>query len=209
MNKTELLQSLKSKGFSEHITDAFSKVPREEFIPSKLESSAYDDIPLPIGFNQTISQPSTIAIMLELLDLKEEKQKILEIGSGCGYVLALISKISPLSEIYGVERLKELAQTSKINLANYSNIKVYNKDGSKGLKEHAPYDRIIISAECEKDTIESLSNQLKIDGKIVAPVLPEKNSHYADMSVFEKTKKGLIKSNKSISGFMFVPLIKD
>jgi protein-L-isoaspartate(D-aspartate) O-methyltransferase len=210
MNKQELLQILKEQDFSEQIINAFSKVPREKFLRKDLEYRAYEDIPLPIGFNQTISQPSTIAIMLQSLELKNEKQKqkILEIGSGCGYVLSLISEIAPKSKIYGIERIKELAEASKINLANYRNVKVCNKDGSKGLKNHAPYDRIIISAECEIGTVENLSSQLKTGGIIVAPIT-SKNSIYSYMSVFEKTKKGLIKKTESIDGFMFVPLIQD
>ena len=92
MNKTQLLNSLKQKGFSQQILNAFESVKREDFIPQELKSNAYEDIPLPIGKGQTISQPYTIAIMLSLLDLKKS-QKVLEIGSGCGYVLALISKI--------------------------------------------------------------------------------------------------------------------
>jgi protein-L-isoaspartate(D-aspartate) O-methyltransferase len=208
--KDDLLRTLKEQDFSDEIILAFSKVPREKFIRKDLEYRAYEDIPLPIGFNQTISQPSTIAIMLQFLDLKEEnqKQKILEIGSGCGYVLALISTISPKSEIYGVERLKEIAEASRINLKDYKNVKVYNKDGSKGLNEHTPYDRIIISAECEIDTVKALSDQLKTGGIIVAPIVP-KNSIYSYMNVFEKTKKGLIKKTESLGSFMFVPLIGD
>ena len=90
MNKPQLLSSLKNQGFSPQIVNAFSEVKRENFIPSKLEKHAYEDTALPIGKGQTISQPYTIAIMLSLLDLKKS-QKVLEIGSGCGYALALIS----------------------------------------------------------------------------------------------------------------------
>jgi len=200
MKKSQLLQSLKQKGFSKQIVGAFSKVKRENFIPEKLKAHAYEDTALPIGKAQTISQPYTIAMMLSLLELKTG-QKVLEIGSGCGYVLALISKITN-NKVFGIEIIKELVKKSKKNLKNYKNIKIYNRDGSKGLKEKAPFDRIIISAGCS-EIPKKLQNQLKNNGIIVAPV---GSRHEQSLITFKKIKNKL-RIKKEIPGFIFVPFV--
>ncbi len=202
MNKQQLLQSLKQKGFSRQILNAFSKVKRENFIPEKIKSHAYEDTALPIGKGQTISQPYTIGMMLSLLGLKKD-QKILEIGSGCGYVLALISKIvERQGKIFGIEIVKELAEKSKETLKEYNNIKIYNRDGSKGLEEKAPFDRIIISAAC-KEIPKKLTSQLKNNGIIVAPV----GSRYEQSLIAFKKIKDKLVIKKEIPGFVFVPFI--
>src|SRR3989344_4200873 len=108
MNKTELIEFLKKKGFSEKIVSAFQTVKREDFIPEHSNLYAYEDIAVPLEPGTTISQPSTIAFMLTLLN-PQDNQKILEIGSGTGYVLALLSNICPASEIYGLEINKKFA----------------------------------------------------------------------------------------------------
>src|SRR3989338_4865976 len=161
MIKSQLISSLKSEKFPDKIVCAFVKVPRENFITENLKPFAYEDTALPLEKGATISQPYTIAFMLKLLKLKP-KQKVLEIGSGCGYVLALLEEIT-LGEIYGVEIIKSLAEKSRQNLKslnclpasppttplhrfgfqhNYgregagvkkSCIKVFVKDGSNGL----------------------------------------------------------------------------
>ena len=115
MDKKEILiQSLKKKGFSEHILKAFSAVERGDFMLNEIKDYAYEDNAFPIGFQQTISQPYTIAAMLELLQLKKNL-KVLEIGSGSGYVLSLISNITGgKGKVYGIERIKELAD--KLNM---------------------------------------------------------------------------------------------
>ena len=108
MNKQELLKRLKAFGFSKQILDAFSKVKREDFVFEKLEKETYEDTPLPIGHGQTISQPYTIAVMLSEIELKKG-QKVLEVGSGSGYVLALISEIvREKGKVFGIEIISEL-----------------------------------------------------------------------------------------------------
>lgn len=201
MNKTQLLQSLKQRGFSKEILYAFSEVKRENFVPSKLEKHAYEDVALPIGEGQTISQPYTIAMMLSLLDLKKG-QKILEVGSGCGYVLALISKITK-GKVFGIEIIKELVAKSRKNLEEY-NIKIYKRDGSKGLLEESPFDRIIISAAC-KEIPKTLISQLKNNGIIVAPIGPR---YEQSLIAFRKIKNKLT-IKKEVPGFVFVPFISD
>ena len=169
MDKKELLKKLEQQGFSKQTLNAFAKVRREDFVSGVEKMYVYEDQPLSIGYAQTISQPSCITTMLEMLDLKKS-QKVLEIGSGCGYVLALLSEIVGKSGfVYGIERIKELAESSRRNLKNYSNVYVYCGNGTKGLLEHAPFDRILISAAL-KEIPEQLKHQLKDDGIIVAPI---------------------------------------
>ena len=217
MQKSELLFSLKKKGFSKKILNAFEKVPREKFVPEKLKPRAYEDTALPIGEGQTISQPYTIATMFSLLDVRKN-QKVLEIGSGCGYVLALLSELvgeKSKSEIYthssskpndgkvfGVEIIKELAERSRNNLRSYKNIKVYNKNGADGLDEEKPLDRILISAALEKIP-DKLVEQLKEKGILVAPV---GNSYMQSLVKFQQIKNELIVKEK-IPGFIFVRFI--
>jgi protein-L-isoaspartate(D-aspartate) O-methyltransferase len=198
MDKKELIDSLRMQGFSENIMEAFMMVQREEFIDEGLKGSAYEDHPLPIGFGQTISQPTTIAIMLELLELKDS-QKILEIGSGSGYVLALIAYITRNSEIYGVERMKNLAERSMEVLKNHKNVMIVHADGTRGLKENAPFDRILVSASADKIP-EKIIEQL-IDGGIA--VIPIKNS------IMKIRRKGKEYYADEYYGFTFVPLVED
>ena len=135
--KQILLESLKGKGFSKEIIDAFSKVKREDFIPKDMKKLAYEDTSLPIGQGQTISQPYTIAMMFSLLELKKG-QKVLEVGSGCGYALSLLSEIvGNEGKIFGMEIIKELFEKSKKNLKEYKNVRVYNQNGIYGLREES------------------------------------------------------------------------
>ncbi|MCK4552594.1 protein-L-isoaspartate O-methyltransferase [Candidatus Pacearchaeota archaeon] len=217
MNKQQLLNSLKQRGFSKEILNAFSKVKRENFIPQELKQSAYEDTALPIGEGQTISQPYTIAMMLSLLELKP-KQKVLEAGSGCGYVLALISEITK-SKVYGIEIIKELADKSKQNLKDYKNIKVYHGSGAFPEKASAVstnliggvdkenlgslyFDRILISAAC-KEIPKQLLSQLKDNGILVAPV-----GEYEQSLVAVKRVKNKFIIKKEIPGFVFVPFVE-
>lgn len=202
MNKVQLLQHLKRQDFPKKILDAFSKVKRENFVPEDLESRAYEDRALPIGKGQTISQPYTIATMLNLLDLKKD-QKVLEIGSGCGYVLALISKIiGNKGKVFGVEIVKELAEKSKENLKGYKNVGVYRRDGRKGLEEKSPFDRIIISAACG-EIPKKILNQLKDKGIAVAPVGPQ---HWQSLVAIQRQKDDF-KIKEKLPGFVFVPFV--
>lgn len=202
MNKIQLLKSLKNEGFSKDIIDAFSKVKREDFLPENLRWQAYDDIALPIGEGQTISQPYTIATMLSLLNLKRG-QNVLEIGSGCGYVLALMSVMAGNNgKVYGIEILKSLAEKSRINLQNCDNAVVYNKNGNDGLIEKSPFDRIIISAAIE-EIPEKLAEQLKEKGIIVAPI----GSQYEQtLTSFQKIS-GQLEIHEELPGFVFVPFV--
>ncbi len=195
MNKEELIDILKARGFSYPILEAFRKIKREDFISSSLEKHAYEDVALPLISNATISQPYTIAFMLDLLDLKKGL-KVLEIGSGSGYVLALIENIIK-SKVYGVEIIPELAESSQKLLKKNKNIIIISKSGRNGLPEHAPYDRILVSASADKVPA-SLISQLKDDGIIVSSV--------QDSIVKIKKFKDKIKTQE-FPGFAFVPLV--
>jgi len=196
MQKEELIHSLREK-FPEKIVSAFQKVKRENFLPDHLKSYAYEDMALPLEEGSTISQPKTISFMLELLELKQN-QKILEIGSGSGYVLALLSEIIKNGKIYGMEIKKTLAINSKKLLEEDSNIEIFNRSGFDGLPEFAPFDRILISASCKDMRVPyNLTEQLKDKGILVAPVRE---------SVFQIKKQNGKLTEKEFKGFAFVPL---
>lgn len=196
MNKSNLLKSLRNQGFSEKIIKAFNKIKREDFISSKMKEYAYEDNALSIGKGQTISQPYTIAFMLSLLELKD-KQKILEVGSGSGYVLALINNISKNSKIFGVERVSELVKRSQGVLKNKKNVHIVKAGKELGMPNEK-FDRILVSAAADKIP-NDLIEQLKIDGVLVIPV---RNS----IIQIKKTTEGIEK--KEFYGFVFVPLIE-
>ena len=198
MNKQQLLQELKEENFPNKILDAFKKIKRENFIPKKYIKFTHFNEPIPIDHHQTTSQPYTIAFMLNLLDLKDNL-KILEIGSGSGYVLALINQISKDSEIYGIERIKELSDNSKKILSKNKNIHITSKNGTEGLKEKAPFDRILISASSE-EIPKKILKQLSPKGTIVCVV---KDS----IIVIEKSLKTSKKTE--YYGFSFVPLVDE
>ena len=127
--KQQLIERWRSEGIDPRILEAFQKVPREEFIPVEMRKHAYMDQPMQIGHGQTISQPYTIAFMLSLLEL-EDGQKVMEVGSGSGYVLALLSVMFRNFDICGVERIKKLLDKSRIILKDYKNIKGESDDNT-------------------------------------------------------------------------------
>ena len=202
MEKNDLLISLRRVGFSESIISAFANIKREEFIPEEYRQMAYHDVALPIGNNQTISQPYTIATMLSLLHVKKG-QKILEIGSGSGYVLALLSNIvGETGTVFGIEIIKNLADNSKKVLKSYRNVRIYNQDGKDGLKFHSPFDRILISAACE-EVPKAILDQVKPGGMLVAPI---GSSQQQSITAIKKHESFSIKV-KEIPGFVFVRFI--
>lgn len=201
MEKELLIKNLRNYGFSKQILNAFYKVRREDFVPGEMRKHAYEDAPIPIGKGQTISQPYTIAKMLSMLDLKKG-QRVLEVGSGCGYVQALLSEITGKDgKVYGIEIIKELAEKSKESLESYKNIEIKNSNGKFGWEEKAPFDRILISAGYRRIP-EKLINQLKEDGIIVAPI----GTFYEQSLISFRKKSGKLNAEEKIPGFIFVPL---
>ncbi len=150
------------------VLSAMREVPRHKFVPEDMVSLAYSDRPLPIGFDQTISQPYIVAYMTQCLRLTGG-EKVLEVGTGLGYQAAVLSKIA--SKVYTIERIPELAEKAKkiLKELGYNNVEVIVGDGTKGLPEKAPFDGIIVTASGPY-VPETLKNQLKVGGRLVMPV---------------------------------------
>jgi protein-L-isoaspartate(D-aspartate) O-methyltransferase len=150
------------------VLHAMRTVPREAFVPEELRESAYDDGPLPIGANQTISQPYVVAVMTEVVQPKPGN-RALEIGTGSGYAAAVLATI--VSDVYTVERLERLAKASERRLADlgYRNVHVLHGDGTLGWPEHAPYEAIIVTAGGPR-VPPALLDQLAIGGRLVMPI---------------------------------------
>jgi len=144
-------------------------IPRHQFIEPGLSSQAYADASLPIGFQQTISQPYIVARMIELMSNGRQLNRVLEIGTGCGYQAAVLSQV--VHEIYSIERIKALHELAKKNLRNLRipNLRLYYGDGMLGLPQVAPFDGIILAA-AGIEIPQELLNQLAIGGRLVAPV---------------------------------------
>ena len=160
---------LRDRGISDpRVLDAMFRVPRHEFIPGPYRAQAYEDHPLPIGDNQTISQPYIVAVMLESLKLSPA-DKVLEVGTGSGYVTALLAELA--AEVFSVERHPALADKARELLAalGYSNVRVLNGDGTPGLPAVAPFDAILVSAAAP-DLPSSLITQLREQGRMIIPV---------------------------------------
>lgn len=151
-----------------HVLDTLRKVPREAFVPERLREFAYEDTPLPIAAEQTMSQPYIVALMIEALDL-EGGEKVLEIGTGSGYATAVLAELA--SEVFTVERIDELAYSAAAAFASlgYRNIHVQHADGTLGWPPAAPYDAIIVTAG-GPEIPESLKQQLKTGGRLIIPV---------------------------------------
>jgi len=198
--REKLLQSLKEQGFSDEIIKAFASVKRENFVPEHLQQYAYEDIAIPLEDGSSLSQPYTIAFMISQLQPKQNS-KILEIGSGSGYALALISSIIKSGKILGLELNPRLAVKSKNILKNDSNIEIFNRSGSQGFKEQAPFDRILVSASfIDKTLIPALMEQLKDPGILVVPI---------KSSIFQINKESGKIKELEFPGFSFVPFVKD
>ncbi|MCK5476470.1 MAG: protein-L-isoaspartate(D-aspartate) O-methyltransferase [Candidatus Aenigmarchaeota archaeon] len=205
MDKDQLIQGwIKRKIITDKkIISAFQELNRENFILEEYKDQAYADYPLPILAGQTISQPTTIAIMTSLLEPKE-KNKILEIGTGSGYQAAILGKIvGSGGKIISIEIIEELAEFAKANLKkeNITNVEIIHGDGSVGYEKQSPYDRIIITAATPKITDE-LIGQLKDYGLLVAPV--GYDIHSLVMTKIIKQKNTITKHE--FGSFSFVPL---
>jgi len=176
------------------------RIPRHLFVPDNEQTNAYADYPLPIGCGQTISAPHMVAIMCDLLDIKDG-MKVLEIGAGSGYHAAVMAELAGNGHVYTVERIEALALSARDNLkkAGITNATVIVEDGTMGLPQFAPYDRISVAA-ASPEILDTLTDQLKTGGKLVIPV----GRLYQELYLVTKTD-GIIKEAKG--GVIFVPLI--
>jgi protein-L-isoaspartate(D-aspartate) O-methyltransferase len=162
-------QQLRPRGIhDERVLSAMAEVPREEFLDSENVANAYGDFPLPIGAGQTISQPYIVASMLQELSV-ETTHRVLEVGTGTGYQAAILGRLA--AEVWTIERHAELAAkaTDILQRLGYTNVHVVHSDGSRGLHEHAPYDRILVAAAAPH-VPEALVEQLADGGKLIVPV---------------------------------------
>ena len=201
MTKEYLLDDLRDL-VGEPVIMALSRVPRELFVPEHLEKRAYDDTPLPIGLDQTISAPHMVAVMCELLDLRPG-MKVLEVGGGSGYHAAVLAVlVGPKGHVYSVERMPELVVQARKNLekAKIANVTMVEANGSLGLPEHAPYDRISVAAAAPQ-VPESLKQQLIVGGKMVLPV----GRYRQELLLVIRKNDGFEVEAKM--GVVFVPLI--
>ncbi len=197
-------KQIEARGIQHQATlDAMRKVPRHLFIPDYLWESAYQDGPLPIGYRQTISQPYIVAYMTSLIE-PEESDKILEIGTGSGYQAAVLGEIA--DSVFSVEIVDELAKTAsdKLEKLGYENVWVKAGDGYFGWPEHAPYDKIIVTAAAE-EIPPLLVDQLKEGGKMILPVGPEFSVQYL---ILVEKKNGKVKE-KNMLPVRFVPFTRE
>ena len=198
--RTGLIHQLGSEIEDKQVLSAMSRVPRHLFIPPELAHSAYENIPLPIGLNQTISQPYIVALMTEKLELAADK-KVLELGTGSGYQTAILAELA--GQVVTTERLPELLEKARVILKKlgYKNIEMHLAEESLGWKSGAPYDAIISTAGAPAIP-DSLVAQLAIEGHMVIPV----GSRYdQDLHLIIKHQKNIEDIN--LGGCRFVSLI--
>lgn len=213
----DLIDSVVKDGYlkTPEIIEAFRAIDRKDFVTEDYRKDAYVNAPLPIGFGQTISQPLTVAFMMELLEPKAG-EKILDVGAGSGWAAAILAYIvgkqrlsadgNESALLLAVERVPELKEMAEKNVAKYNFIEkgialIVLADGSKGYKKEAPYDKIIAAAAAYRDIPKDWRSQLKIGGRIVAPV---GNS----IVLINKLSRNKF-DKKEFFGFSFVPLIEE
>jgi len=176
MSREDLLRSLRSSVTDERVLAAVAAVPRELFVSPSLEEFAYVDRPLPIGGGQTISQPTLVARMCELLELTSD-DVVLDVGSGSGYHAAMLSRLC--RQVYGVELDAGLADqaTRSLRTAGIDNVTIVAGDGALGLPAHAPYDAINVAAAAAGEVPPALEAQLAVGGRLIAPVARAGKEH--------------------------------
>lgn len=197
---TMVSEQIEKRGIKDkRVIEAMQAIPRHLFVPESEIDNAYSDFPLPIGCNQTISQPYMVALMTSLLKLSG-KERVLEIGTGSGYQAAILSKLA--KEVYTIERIGELKEKAQTILKSLKieNVYVILGNGTLGLPEYAPYDRVIVTAAAG-EIPKPLEDQLKDPGIMVIPV----GKDYQRLIVATK-ENGLIEKRDE-GGCVFVPLI--
>ena len=183
------------------VIQAMTKIPRDRFVPAKHRALAFSDQALPIGKNQTISQPYVVAFMTRALELKPSS-KVLEIGTGSGYQTAVLASIA--QSVYSVEVIQSLLDRARLILSSLNCSNIYTKcsDGRMGWKEHAPFDRIIVTAASEEIPL-PLLNQLGENGKMIIPI---GRQHWSqDLVLINKKGKQILK--EKLLPVRFVPLV--
>lgn len=202
MRENMIEEQLVKRGISDQkVIAAATAVPRQNFVPEERRIEAYQDYPIPIGHQQTISQPFIVAFMTEALELNPG-DKVLEIGSGSGYQAAILAEMG--AEVYTIELIPELAAMAQKNLTDsgYEDVKVRQGNGYLGWPEAAPFDRIILTAAPE-EVPPALVEQLKVGGVMVLPVGPR--YQIQSLKKIVKKKKGL--KETELTAVRFVPMV--
>jgi len=198
--RARLIEHLSTEITDQRVLEVMSRVPRERFVPPESQHLAYDDSPLPIGFDQTISQPFIIALMTEALELSGS-EKVLEVGTGSGYQTAILAELARL--VITTERLPTLAERAKsvLNSLGYNNIEVHLAEETLGWQGEAPYDTIMVTAGAPRVPANLLA-QLAMGGRLVIPI----GSRYVQelYKITRRKKKNLV---QSLGSCRFVPLI--
>ena len=204
LRKAMVEEQIRSRGVTHPgVIRAMLEVPRHEFVPEGYRSNAYDDSPLPIGLDQTISQPYIVALMTELVD-PQLMHRILEVGTGSGYQAAVIAKL--VSEVYTIEIIPEHAESARRRLKamGLANIEVRSGNGYLGWPEKAPFDGILVTAGAT-EIPQPLIDQLKAGGRMVIPVGSGPNDQV--LKVMEKRQSGALET-RDVIPVRFVPLRK-
>ena len=199
--RQRLVDRIQAKGIDDtDVLSAVASVPRHRFVPEPMRRRAYDDTALPIGFGQTISQPSLQALYLQTLQLGPE-DTVLEIGAGSGYQTALLAELA--GNVYAVERIEELTQRARevLDELGYRNIALVTKDGTVGWSKYAPYDAILVGAAAP-GVPDPLVEQLKPGGRLLIPV-GDRNTQ--ELTLVTRTDEGI--TEKAVTGCVFVPLV--
>lgn len=199
--RARMVERLREQGIrDERVLAAMNAVPRHLFVEEAFASRAYEDTALPLGFQQTISQPYVVARMIELLRVGREMGKTLEVGAGCGYQAAVLSQLA--SEVYAVERIAALLERARANLRHLrlANVRLKHADGTMGLPEAAPFDTIVVAAAADR-VPDALRQQLAVGGRLMLP-LGVRDQY---LHLIERTSRGYEESQ--FDAVRFVPLI--
>lgn len=199
----KLILALRNKGItSDRVINAITHIPREQFLAPALRVEAYEDKALPIGESQTISMPSVVGAMTQALDI-QSTDKILEIGTGCGYQLAVLCKLA--RRVFSIERFASLSESAnkRLHMLNISNYITMVGDGAKGWPQQAPFDKIIVTAAA-RIMPEPLLNQLKPGGILVLPI--GESEHQQTLVKCTKNSDGSI-GYEDLGKVAFVPLV--
>lgn len=203
--KIRLIMKLRKSGVTDtSVLSAIERIPRETFIPPTFHDQAYEDMALPIGLGQTISQPMVVAMMTQALEVND-RLKVLEIGTGSGYQAAVLAKLC--RRLYTIERHKKLLENAEktlqaLKIRNYT---AKHGDGMKGWPEQAPFDRIIVTAAARAEPPQPLLDQLSVGGILVIPLGQDSSSQYVFR--FRRDEEGF--SYERLMPVRFVPLLPD
>ena len=199
--RLRMVERLRAQGIQDEVVlNAMAETPRHIFIDEALSSRAYDDVSLPIGFGQTISQPYIVARMTELVRAGRNVGKVLEIGTGCGYQVSVLARVA--KEVFSVERIAALQNKARnhVREQKLNNIRFKLADGHLGLPEAAPYDAIIMTAAATH-VPQALLDQLKMGGRLIFPMGVQEQHLY----LIEKTEQGILQTQ--LEPVRFVPLL--